>query len=173
VCVFVSVFFSCASLSKLGCSHNSFDIYGYDIFLDDQLKAWLLEINSTPSMAPHTTLENGIKVSMLRSALKVVVVVVVVVVCVCVKCCFFFETMIMSRYSLPFSLYLHLHAPLFTFPLPHLCMHALAHTHISSLRRSLLPLRALSVCEQLVDITAKSIRGRPRLIRTRWIALIK
>lgn len=46
---------------------TAFEVTGFDVLLDDQLKPWLLEVNHTPSLCPHTDLENGIKRNMLRS----------------------------------------------------------------------------------------------------------
>lgn len=38
-----------------------FEMVGFDILIDKNMKAWVLEINNTPSLVPHTTLENAIK----------------------------------------------------------------------------------------------------------------
>jgi len=45
---------------------------GYDILIDQHLKPWLLEINHTPSLSPHTDLENEIKSTMIRELLQLV-----------------------------------------------------------------------------------------------------
>lgn len=44
---------------------NCYEILGYDFLIDSNFKVWVLEINHTPSMKPHTDLENDIKHSML------------------------------------------------------------------------------------------------------------
>lgn len=46
---------------------TAYEVTGFDVLLDDQLKPWLLEVNHTPSLCPHTDLENSIKREMLRS----------------------------------------------------------------------------------------------------------
>ena len=51
---------------------HSFEILGYDILIDNNLKPWLLEINHTPSLEPLTELENGIKRNMIRDLFDLV-----------------------------------------------------------------------------------------------------
>ena len=38
-----------------------FEILGIDIFLDDKLKPWLIEVNSLPSFATDSPLDKKIK----------------------------------------------------------------------------------------------------------------
>jgi D-alanine-D-alanine ligase-like ATP-grasp enzyme len=38
-----------------------FELVGFDILVDENMKPWILEINNTPSLVPHTTIENKIK----------------------------------------------------------------------------------------------------------------
>jgi Tubulin-tyrosine ligase family len=52
--------------------HNAFDLFGYDILVDQQFKCWLLEINHTPSLSPHTKMENRVKIAMLRDLVRLV-----------------------------------------------------------------------------------------------------
>jgi len=49
-----------------------FEMVGYDVLVDKHMKPYLLEINNTPSMAPHTSIENGIKQELLRDLFTLV-----------------------------------------------------------------------------------------------------
>ena len=40
---------------------SCFDLYGFDVIFDEDLRAWLLEINSSPSLACDTLLDDMIK----------------------------------------------------------------------------------------------------------------
>lgn len=57
---------------KVPYRNNCFEILGYDVLVDETGKPWLLEINHTPSLSPHTELENGIKKDMLRELMDLV-----------------------------------------------------------------------------------------------------
>lgn len=45
---------------------------GFDILIDSSFKVWLLEVNHTPSLSPHTELENKLKRMMIRDLLQLV-----------------------------------------------------------------------------------------------------
>jgi len=51
---------------------NSFEIYGADFMLDEQLKPWLIEINQGPTMATSTTVSNELVQSLIEDLCKVV-----------------------------------------------------------------------------------------------------
>ena len=38
-----------------------FEILGFDIFLDDKLKPWLIEVNSLPSFATDSPIDKKVK----------------------------------------------------------------------------------------------------------------
>ncbi|KAJ0402221.1 hypothetical protein ATCC90586_002202 [Pythium insidiosum] len=51
---------------------NSFDLLGYDILLDSTLRPWLIEINSSPSMARENALDFQVKDALMLDTLRLV-----------------------------------------------------------------------------------------------------
>ncbi|KDO24518.1 hypothetical protein SPRG_10333 [Saprolegnia parasitica CBS 223.65] len=51
---------------------NSFDVFGYDILLDEAYRPWLIEINSSPSMARENNLDYVIKDALMHDTMRVV-----------------------------------------------------------------------------------------------------
>ena len=47
-----------------------FEILGFDIFLDENLKPWILEVNHAPSFACDTPLDTKIKKGLLSDVVK-------------------------------------------------------------------------------------------------------
>ena len=63
----VSVEFSVNSACKMFVPHrnNCFEVYGFDILVDSNLKPWLLEVNMSPSLNTDSVIDMKIKSSML------------------------------------------------------------------------------------------------------------
>jgi len=56
-------------------NHNQntcFQIFGFDIMIDENVKPWLLEVNSSPSLSSDTPLDRRIKEKVIGDAFKIV-----------------------------------------------------------------------------------------------------
>ena len=51
---------------------NAFEVYGFDIMLDDTLKAWLIEVNASPSMTAATPSDHKMKVGLLDDLFTII-----------------------------------------------------------------------------------------------------
>ena len=51
---------------------NSFELFGYDILIDDELKPWLIEVNASPSLARDNPLDCLVKEALLADTLALV-----------------------------------------------------------------------------------------------------
>jgi tubulin polyglutamylase TTLL9 len=49
-----------------------FELYGFDILIDSDLKPWLLEVNGSPSMTANTQLDYELKLSVLDDTFTIV-----------------------------------------------------------------------------------------------------
>lgn len=61
-----------AAGSDIQCQPNSFEIFGYDLMFDQNLKCWLIEVNSSPSLACESPLDTRIKGSLIRDTIALV-----------------------------------------------------------------------------------------------------
>ncbi|GMH39600.1 hypothetical protein BSKO_07498 [Bryopsis sp. KO-2023] len=51
---------------------NSFELFGFDLIIDDSLKVWLLEANSSPSLECRTDLDKSVKVQLIKDVIRLV-----------------------------------------------------------------------------------------------------
>lgn len=63
---FISAENSIYTLTKKTCIHrtNCFELFGYDIMIDSDLKPWLIEVNLSPSLACDSQLDHQIKATL-------------------------------------------------------------------------------------------------------------
>ncbi len=64
--------------SLVACQHDmpycpsSFELFGYDIIIDQDLKCWLLEVNSSPSLDRTSVLDDSIKLQLVDDILNLI-----------------------------------------------------------------------------------------------------
>lgn len=51
---------------------SCFEVYGFDVIIDSDFKIWLLEINSSPSLARDTMLDDLIKQRMIDDSIALI-----------------------------------------------------------------------------------------------------
>ena len=51
---------------------NCFEVYGYDILLDSDLKPWLVEVNLSPSLAAESPLDLTIKGNLIADTFNLI-----------------------------------------------------------------------------------------------------
>ena len=51
---------------------NCFELYGFDVMVDDTLKPWVLEVNLSPSLAADSPLDLVVKTSLLVDTFNLV-----------------------------------------------------------------------------------------------------
>ena len=52
--------------------NNCFELYGFDIIIDEYLKPWVLEVNVRPSLSSSSIFDNRIKTMLMCDALTLV-----------------------------------------------------------------------------------------------------
>lgn len=51
---------------------HCFELYGYDIIIDAELRPWLLEVNASPSLTANTNEDYAMKTEMLHGMLDII-----------------------------------------------------------------------------------------------------
>jgi Tubulin-tyrosine ligase family len=51
---------------------NCFEVFGYDILIDSELKPWLLEVNLSPSLACESPLDTTIKANLIADTFSMI-----------------------------------------------------------------------------------------------------
>ena len=71
----ISVEFPVNSACKMFVPHrrNCFELYGFDILIDSDLKPWLLEVNLSPSLNCDTVIDMKIKSALICDLLNLVI----------------------------------------------------------------------------------------------------
>ncbi|KAF0976997.1 hypothetical protein FDP41_003650 [Naegleria fowleri] len=57
---------------KLPSTKNCFEIYGFDVMIDNNLKPWLIEVNIMPSLGVSSVLDKRVKVDVLSEAFHII-----------------------------------------------------------------------------------------------------
>jgi tubulin polyglutamylase TTLL1 len=52
---------------------HCFEVYGYDVLIEDNLKPWLIEVNASPSISASTDADRSMKMQVLNDTFNVVV----------------------------------------------------------------------------------------------------
>jgi tubulin polyglutamylase TTLL2 len=51
---------------------NAFELFGFDVMIDQQNKPWLLEVNSSPAMSMDGAADSRVKPELLRDTFKLI-----------------------------------------------------------------------------------------------------
>ena len=52
---------------------HCFELYGYDVLIEDNLKPWLIEVNASPSLATTTESDRLLKMNLIKDCFEIVI----------------------------------------------------------------------------------------------------
>ena len=52
---------------------HCFELYGFDVLIDANLKPWLIEVNASPSLSTTTEADRQIKMNLINDTFRIVV----------------------------------------------------------------------------------------------------
>jgi tubulin polyglutamylase TTLL1 len=52
---------------------HCFEMYGYDVLIEDNLKPWLIEVNASPSLSTTTESDRTLKMNLMKDVFKIVI----------------------------------------------------------------------------------------------------
>ena len=59
-------------VEQMGVHPNCFELFGYDILIDDECNAHLIEVNSSPAMTRHNPLDHAVKDEVIADTIRLV-----------------------------------------------------------------------------------------------------
>lgn len=62
----------CHQAPRLGPNQSCFEIYGFDVIIDDNLRPWLLEVNILPSLSSSSPYDKRVKTKLIADVLTLV-----------------------------------------------------------------------------------------------------
>lgn len=71
-CISAEPFMLCSGNKSVGHRNNCFELYGFDILIDANLKPWLIEVNVCPSLSSTSPLDKRIKATLISDILNLV-----------------------------------------------------------------------------------------------------
>ena len=69
ICIDSAVF---QSLKKINGKNNCFELLGFDVLIDQDLKPWLMEVNLSPSLATESPLDLKIKSQLFLDTMNII-----------------------------------------------------------------------------------------------------